>query len=109
MRSITGNGPLVDDVLPHDDDAGHVVGPVLARVEEHAPEAAQLRLRRERLAHRKRVDRVCGERATGRIDANAGLEREALLLVAGLPRAPRGKAYEVWVIEGKTPKRADRR
>lgn len=29
--------------------------------------------------------------------------REAFLLVAGLPRAPAGKAYEVWVIAGAAP------
>lgn len=29
--------------------------------------------------------------------------REACLLVAGLPRAPAGKAYEVWVIAGPAP------
>jgi anti-sigma-K factor RskA len=29
--------------------------------------------------------------------------REAVLLVAGLPQAPAGKAYEVWVIAGAAP------
>ena len=56
-------GTPVDDVLPRDDHARHVVGPVLAGLEEHAPEAAQLRLRRVRLAHRERVDRAGRERA----------------------------------------------
>jgi anti-sigma-K factor RskA len=31
------------------------------------------------------------------------MTREAFLLVAGLPRAPQGKAYEVWVIAGPAP------
>ena len=56
--TCTDLGPLVDHVLPHHQDAGHVVRPVLARVEEHAAEAAHLRLRRERLAHREGVDRA---------------------------------------------------
>ena len=55
--------PPVDDFLARDDHAGHVVGPVLAGVKEHAPEPAELRLRRVRLAHGERVDRAGGERA----------------------------------------------
>jgi anti-sigma-K factor RskA len=31
---------------------------------------------------------------------------EATLVVSGLERAPVGKAYEIWVIEGETPRRA---
>jgi anti-sigma-K factor RskA len=31
---------------------------------------------------------------------------QAGLLLAGLPEAPEGKTYEVWVIEGDTPRRA---
>jgi hypothetical protein len=38
-------GAAVDDVLAHDQYAGHEVGPVLAGVEEHPAEAAHFRLR----------------------------------------------------------------
>ena len=61
--TCTACGRLVDDVLAHDHDAGHVVGPVLAGVEEHAAEAADLGLRRVGLAHREGVDRAGRERA----------------------------------------------
>ena len=35
-EDLHGLRPVVDHVLPYDEDAGDVVGPVLARVEQHA-------------------------------------------------------------------------
>jgi hypothetical protein len=35
-----------------------------------------------------------------------GMEGDAVLIVSRLEQAPRGKAYEIWVISGKTPKPA---
>ena len=47
---------LVDQILPHDENAGHVVGPVFAGLEEDAAKAAQFRLRGKRLTHRESID-----------------------------------------------------
>src|SRR5262249_5867108 len=57
-EDLHGPGPRLDDVLPRHDDAGHVVGPVLAGVEEDPAEPAELRLRRVRLAPPERADRA---------------------------------------------------
>ena len=42
--------------------------------------------------------------ASGRVAV--GDDGEAVLAVSDLPAAPSGKSYEIWVIEGKTPRRA---
>jgi anti-sigma-K factor RskA len=44
------------------------------------------------------------EGAEGRLLVQA--EGRAWLELSGLPEAPAGKTYEIWVIEGQTPRRA---
>ncbi len=96
-------------------------GRILAAAREEAPTVVALRPRRTRLyAGIALAAAACAALAIGlTVSLSGGSSNElsmavsvdngvAQLTVSGLPAAPAGKAYEIWVIDGGAPKPAGR-